>query len=296
MLFNRKKSVLETADLTPLGEIWIRLKKNKAAMVALVVIALIVLLAVFADVIADYESQAIIQRPEIRMQKPSGEHWFGTDAFGRDLFARIIHGARYSLIFGVVCTFLSTLIGCVLGAAAAYFGKGVETVIMRLMDAMMSIPPTILILVIIAAMGSGFRSMFIAMVIAYTPGFTRMIHSFVIKVVRQEYIEAAQSIGMTDREVIFRHVLPNAIGPIIVNAMMNVAGLIMGAAALSFIGMGVQPPAPEWGNMLQEATGYMRQHPHLVIAPGIAIVVTSLSFNLLGDGMADALDPRRAEL
>lgn len=295
-MFLKRKSVLETAELTPFAEIWYKLKRNKAAMFALAVIIIIVLFAVFADVIADYDSAAITQRPEIRLQKPSAAHWFGTDAFGRDLFARIIHGARYSLLFGVVCTLLSTLSACILGSVAAYFGKRVETVIMRTMDAMMSIPPTILILVIIAAMGSGFKSMFIAMVIAYTPGFTRTIHSFVITVVRQEYIEAAQSIGMTDRDVIFHHVLPNAIGPIIVNAMMNVSGLIMGAAALSFIGMGVQPPAPEWGNMLQEATGYMRQYPHLVIAPGVAIVVTSLSFNLLGDGLADALDPRSAEL
>ena len=295
-MFGAKRKVLDTADLTPMGEIWLRLKKNKAAMGALGMVILIILVAIFADVIADYQALAIKQQPEIRLQGPSAEHWFGTDAFGRDVFARVIHGTRYSLLFGLVCTFLSTIIGCVLAASAAYMGKIVETLIMRTMDAMMSIPGTLFIIVIIAAMGSGLRSMFVAMVIAYIPGFTRMIHAFVVTVVRQEYIEAARSNGAKTSTIIFRHVLPNAIGPIIVNAMMSVAGLIMGAAALSFIGMGVQPPAPEWGSLLQEATGWMRLYPHLVVAPGVAIVLTSLSFNLLGDGLADALDPRRAEL
>ena len=297
MLFGKKRrKIIETAEPTPIREIWDRLKKNKTAMIALVIVILITLGAIFADVIADYDELALTQHPEIRNKPPSAEHWFGTDAFGRDLFARVIHGSRYSLLFGLVCTLLSTILGSFLGATAAYFGKKVEMVIMRSVDAMMSIPPTLLILVIVAAMGPGFRSMFIAMVISYTPHFTRMIHSVVITVVRQEYIEAARSVGASNLSIIFNHVLPNAIGPIIVNAMMNIAGLIMGAASLSFIGMGVQPPAPEWGSMLQEATGWMRQYPHQVIFPGIAIVLTSLSFNLLGDGMADALDPRRAEL
>jgi len=288
--------MIETAQPTPMREVWTRLKKNKIAMAALVVVVLITLVAVFADVIADYETRALAHHPEIRNQGPNAAHWFGTDAFGRDVFARVIHGARYSLLFGLVCTFLSTLIGCFLGASAAYLGKKFEMLVMRTMDAMMSIPPTLLILVIVAAMGAGLKSMFFAMVISYTPHFTRMIHSVVITVVRQEYIEAARSVGATRLSIIFRHVLPNAIGPILVNAMMNIAGLIMGAAALSFIGMGVQPPAPEWGSMLQEATGWMRQYPYMVLFPGLAVVITALSFNLLGDGMADALDPRRAEL
>ena len=284
--------MLDTAELTPIGEIWLRLKKNKAAMVALFVVLFIVLVALFADVIADYQTMAIQQHPEIRLQGPSAEHWFGTDAFGRDVFARVIHGARYSLLFGVVCTFLSTAAGCILAAFAAYLGKAVETVIMRAMDAMMSIPFILLVLVIIAAVGSGFKSMFIAMVIAYVPAFTRMIHSFVVTVVRQEYIEAARSSGAKRLTIIFTHVLPNAIGPIIVNVTMMVPQAIFTEAFLSFVGVGISAPLASWGTLAQDARTQIELFPLQILFPLLAICITIFALNFIGDGLGASLDPK----
>lgn len=293
-MFGKKKKTITQVEPGQWSEVWRRFRKNKVAVVALVFLILIILLALFADVIVDYQT-VITTNPLERLQGPSAQHWFGTDHMGRDLFGRVIHGARYSLMFGVVCTALSLFGGCVLGATAAYFGGRVDKWIMRIIDALMCIPYMLLALSLVAAMGSGLESMTIAIVVASVPSFTRMIRAVVLTVVQQDYIEAARSCGATDFEIIFHHVLPNAIGPIVVNAMMNVAGLIMSAAGLSFIGMGIQPPTPEWGNMLSEATSWMRQCPHMIIFPGLAIVLTALCFNLLGDGLTEALDPRHAE-
>lgn len=291
-VFKKKKLVKDT-NPTQGKLILERFCKNKISMLALVVLIMIIFVAIFADVIADFDSQAIAQNVSERMQKPSAKHWFGTDNLGRDMFARVVHGARYSMIFGIVCTTLSLLGGCLFGATAAYFGGKVDAVICRIMDTFMCIPFMLLALSLVAAFGSGLRSMTLAMVIANVPSFTRMIRSIVLTVVRQDYIEAARSCGTSHLTIIFTHVLPNAMGPIIVNATMNVAGLILSAAGLSFIGMGIQPPNPEWGYMLSEAMPYMRLAPHLVIFPGLAIIITALSFNLLGDGLADAFDPKR---
>ena len=293
-MFNRfrNKRVVTEAGPGQWALMWGRLRRNKTAMVALVVLLIIIFCAIFADVIANYETKVLLQDASQRLQGPSLQHWFGTDAFGRDLFARTIHGARYSLIFGVVCTAISLCAGCILGSVAAYFGGVVDAVIVRVVDAMMSIPYTLLALSLVTALGTGLKSMIIAIVVANVPSFTRMIRSVVLTVVRQDYIEAARASGSSDIAIIFTHVLPNAIGPIVVNATMSVAGLIMSAAGLSFIGMGIQPPAPEWGNMLNEAISWMRQAPHVVIVPGVAIIITALCFNLLGDGLTDALDPK----
>ena len=293
-MFNRfrNKRVVTEAGPGQWALMWERLRRNKTAMVALVVLLIIIFCAIFADVIANYETKVLLQDASQRLQGPSLQHWFGTDAFGRDLFARTIHGARYSLIFGVVCTAISLCAGCILGSVAAYFGGVVDAVIVRVVDAMMSIPYTLLALSLVTALGTGLKSMIIAIVVANVPSFTRMIRSVVLTVVRQDYIEAARASGSSDIAIIFTHVLPNAIGPIVVNATMSVAGLIMSAAGLSFIGMGIQPPAPEWGNMLNEAISWMRQAPHVVSVPGVAIIITALCFNLLGDGLTDALDPK----
>ena len=290
-MFNifRNKKLVKNTNPTQGQLIWERFCKNKMSVLALVVLSVIILVAIFAD----YETRAIAQNVLERMQKPSAEHWFGTDNLGRDLFARVIHGARYSMIFGIVCTALALFWGCVFGATAAYFGGKIDAIICRIMDTFMCIPFMLLALSLVSALGSGLKSMTIAMVIASVPSFTRMIRSIVLTVVRQDYIEAARSCGSSHLSIIFTHVLPNAMGPIIVNATMNVAGLILSAAGLSFIGMGIQPPNPEWGYMLSEAMPYMRLAPHLVIFPGLAIIITALCFNLLGDGLADAFDPKR---
>lgn len=286
-----KRRIIDFSS-SQLGDIWYRFKKNKPAMVGLVIIFIIINMALFADVIADYQSQVIEQHPEIRLEKPSREHWFGTDGFGRDLFARIVHGSRYSLAFGLICSLIGLVGGSTIGATAAFFGGKVDNLIMRGVDVIMSIPGILLTLALIAALGLGLKNMIIAMSIGMIPGFTRIVRSQVLIIVKQDYIEAAKSCGVSNKRLIFFHVLPNAIGMIIVNATMSISGLIIGAAGLSFIGMGIQPPAPEWGSMVSGATSYMRLYPHVVFFPGMAIIITALSFNLLGDGLADALDPR----
>lgn len=290
-LFKKKKLV--NANPTQGQLIWERFCQNKVSMCAFIVLILIILVAVFADVIVNFETGALAQNVQERMQGPSKEHWFGTDNLGRDMFARVVHGARYSMIFGIVCTALALFGGCIFGATAAYFGGKVDSIICRVMDTFMCIPFMLMALSLVSALGTGLVSMMIAMVIASVPSFTRMVRSIVITVVRQDYIEAARSCGSSHVSIIFSHVLPNAMGPIIVNATMNVAGLILSAAGLSFIGMGIQPPNPEWGYMLSEAMPYMRVAPHLVVFPGLAIIITALCFNLLGDGLADAFDPKR---
>ena len=276
-------------------DVWYRLRKNKTAMLGLITIIIIVLFAIFADVIADYDTQVLEQHPESRLQTPSLDHPFGTDQFGRDLFARIIHGARYSLSFGIVCTILSLIFGGILGAGIAFFGGKIDDLIMRGLDAFMSIPFMLLALALVSAMGPGLVNIMIAISVSSIPGYARIIRSVVLTVVQMEYIEAAKACGVgTIRTIVF-HVLPNAIGTIIINATMSIAGLILAAAGLSYIGMGIQPPAPEWGAMLSESTNFMRLYPHLVIFPGLAILITALSFNLLGDGLTEALDPRMRE-
>ncbi len=288
----KKKYVVQAGKQSQLADVWFRLKKNKAAMCGLVVIIIIALLAIFADVIADYETKVIAQYPAERYQGPSLEHLFGTDAYGRDIFARVIHGARYSLMFGIVCTGVSLIGGALIGASAAFFGGRVENIIMRILDTIACIPAMLLTLSLVSAFGAGLESLMLAISIGSIPAFARVVRSVVLTVVRQDYIEAAKATGVgTFRTIVF-HVFPNAIGIIIVDATMNIAGLIMSAASLSFIGMGIQPPAPEWGAMLSEAQAMMRLYPHTALFPGMMIVITALSFNLLGDGLSEALDPR----
>ena len=286
------RNINVSASQSGLRDIWYRFKKNKPALIGLIVIVIIALIAIFAQVIADYQSKAIQMYPIERLQTPSWQHIFGTDQFGRDLFARTIHGARVSLTFGLTCAALGMIGGSVIGASAAYFGGAVDNIIMRIVDVIMSIPGILLTLALITVLGQGLRNMIIAMTIGMVPGFSRIVRALVLTIVRQEYVEAAKATGCSSFRIIFVHVLPNAVAMIIVYATMNIAGLIIGAASLSFIGMGVQPPEPEWGSMVAEATTYMRLYPHVVLVPGLSIVITALSFNLFGDGLADALDPR----
>lgn len=277
-----------------MADMWYRLRRNKAAMFGLGMIVLLILTALAGMVLID-EQTVYATHPDERLLSPGAGHIFGTDDMGRDLFIRVVYGARYSLTFGIVCTLLSLVCGTVLGASAAFFGGRVDSVITFVLDAVICIPNTLLSLSLVAVLGLGFRNLIIAITISSIPSFARIIRSIVLGVVGQEYIEAARAIGVSSARTIFVHVLPNAIGLIIVNAAMNVSGLIMSAAGLSFIGMGIQPPDPEWGAMLSDSLKYMRTCPHIVIFPGLAIVLTALSFNLLGDGLSEALDPRMKE-
>ncbi|MBO5278672.1 MAG: ABC transporter permease [Lachnospiraceae bacterium] len=274
-----------------LSEIWRRYKKNKAAMVGLVILVIILFLAVFADLIVPY-SKCIDQIGAERLQGPSLKHFFGTDEYGRDLFARVIHGSRYSLFIGVATSLMALVIGAVLGASAGYFGGVVDTVICRIIDVFMCVPPILLSLAVVAALGTSMRNLIIAITVSCIPGNVRLIRSLVLTVAEQDYVEAARSYGTSHARIIFRYVLPNAMGPIIVNTTMAISDMILSAAGLSFIGMGIQPPSPEWGALLSSAQQYMFTSPYLLLFPGMFIMLSSLSFNLVGDGLTDALDPK----
>lgn len=273
-------------------EIWKRMKKNKAAMVGLAIICIYLFMAIFADVISDYEKMAISQNIAIRLQPPSIHHWFGTDTYGRDVFARIVHGSRTSLTIGLITTIIAVFIGGIFGAIAGFYGGLVDSIIMRVMDTIMAIPPILLALAIVASLGPGMTNLIIAMTISSVPSFTRIIQAVILLVVEQDFVEAARACGTTDTRIILKHILPNSMGPIIVQATMSVASMIISAAALSFLGMGIQPPTPEWGAMLSESREYMLYAPYLVIIPGLAILFAALALNLFGDGLRDALDPR----
>lgn len=274
-----------------LPEIWRRFKKNKAAMVGLVILIFIVLIAIFADVIVPYE-KCIEQVGSERLQGPSAKHWFGTDDLGRDLFARVIHGSRYSLLIGVSTSLMDLVIGAILGASAGYFGGMIDNVICRITDVFMCVPPILLSLAVVAALGSNMKNLIIAITVSCIPGNIRLIRSVVLTAAEQDYVEAARSYGASHARIIFRYVLPNAMGPIIVNTTMAISDMILSAAGLSFIGMGIQPPSPEWGALLSNAQKYMFTSLYLLIFPGLFILLSSLSFNLVGDGLTDALDPK----
>lgn len=272
--------------------VWINFKRNRLAVFGLIVLVMLVLMAIFADVIADYQKDALEHHSEIRMQPPSKEHWFGADAYGRDVFARIVFGSRISLSIGLITTFVALVVGGTLGGIAGYYGKAVDNIIMRISDTIMSIPMLLLCLAIVAALGPGIANLMIAVTFARTPSFIRIVRASIMTVVNEDYVEAARAAGSKDAVIILKHILPNAIGPIIVHSTMTVGQTILTAAGLSFIGMGITPPTPEWGSMLAEAREYMFAAPHLSILPGVFVVLSALSLNLLGDGLRDSLDPR----
>jgi peptide/nickel transport system permease protein len=280
----RKKSITQ--------ELWLRFLKDKIAVIGLVIFCLIVAVAILAPLIANYDHVVVKIDIANRLQHPSASHWFGTDELGRDILARIVYGARVSLLIGISAIFVSLVVGLVLGGAAGYYGGKTDSVIMRAMDVFLSLPDVLLALAIIAAFGNTKLNLTIAIGLAFSPKFSRVVRSAVMGVRDNEYIEAARSIGALDQRIIASHVLPNCIGPIIVQVTLYVANAILTIAALSFIGLGIQPPAPEWGNMLASGRTFMRDFPHIVVAPGLAIFFTILALNLLGDGLRDTLDPR----
>lgn len=272
--------------------IWFRYKKNKLAIIGLVLLVVMIFFAVFANFIVSYETDAISQNMKIRLMPPNIGHIFGTDRFGRDVFARIIFGARVSLLMGLATVALSLTAGAIIGATAGYYGGKVDNVLMRIMDVFLAIPGLLMGITVVAALGPGIENLLIALIMIRIPRFARVVRSAVLSIKFQEFIEAAKACGTKNSRIIARHILPNAIGPIIVQATLNMATSILGIAALSFIGLGIQPPMPEWGLMLSDAKSQMRYYPYLIVTPGIAIVLAVLSFNLIGDGLRDALDPR----
>ncbi len=276
------------------AEFWRRFRKNKSAVAGLLILVLLVGMALFADLIVPY-ARCVEQVGADRLQGPSAAHFFGTDEFGRDLFARVVHGSRYSLFIGVATSLMALAAGAVLGASAGYFGGMVDNVICRIVDVFMCVPPILLSLAVVAALGTSVRNLIVAITISCIPGNVRLIRSVVLTVAEQDYVEVARSYGASNARIIFRYVLPNAMGPIIVNTTMAISDMILSAAGLSFIGMGIQPPSPEWGALLSAAQTYIFTSPYLLVFPGLFIILSSLSFNLVGDGLTDALDPKRKD-
>ncbi len=271
-------------------EVWKRLKKSRLAMLGLAGLLILLICALFADFIAPYDYA--LQDYNALNEKPSLEHIFGTDNFGRDIFSRVIYGARISLVMGLISLAVGALIGCFLGAVAGFFGKKLESLIMRACDIMMAIPSTVLAIVIATTLGPGLLNAIIALSISTIPTFARVVRGSTLTVKDQEYIEAARCIGAKNGHIIMHYVFPNVLAPIIVQATLGIGKSIIMLASLSFLGLGIQPPTPEWGSMLSTARTYMRDYPHEVIFPGLAIMFTVLSLNLFGDGLRDALDPK----
>jgi len=273
-----------------LSETWRRLKRSKLALLGLIIMILLILTAVFASFIAPYNPNE--QDLMNALQSPSLEHIFGTDQFGRDIFSRVIYGSRISLQVGFLVVFMAAFIGGGLGAIAGYFSGHIENIIMRTMDILLSVPPVLLAITIVAALGNGLINLMIAIGISSIPRYTRIVRSSVISIKNEEFIEAAQVTGSSDLRIIIKHIIPNCLAPVIVQATLGMAYAILTTAGLSFLGLGIQPPTPEWGSMLSGGRSYIRDYSYMTLFPGLAIVVTIFGLNVLGDGLRDSLDPK----
>lgn len=273
-----------------LGRIMKQMSKNKLAMAGLVIFLLEVVVVLLAPFIIPYD-YTLMDMTAIQ-QGPNAAHWFGTDELGRDIFSRILYGGRFSITMGLFAVAISQTIGMSIGAIAGYFGGQVDNIIMRLLDIIQSLPAMLLTIVLSAVLGPGYFNTILALSVNGMPAAARMLRAQMMRERDNEYIEAAQSINCSKFRIITSHLIPNSFSPNIVQATMGVANMIVMAASLSFIGLGVQPPIPEWGAMLSGSRQFIRQSPHMVIFPGLAIAVTILALNLMGDGLRDALDPK----
>ena len=280
------------------ADAWRRFKKNKMAIISLVFLLLLALTGVttlIIDWVTDdkiYDSLVISQDLSQRFVPPSSEHVLGLDEFGRDILLRILWGTRYSLFMSVAAVLAAGILGTVIGAVAGYYGGKVDNVIMRFMDVVLSLPYMLLAIAIVAALGPGLVNVLISIAIGCVPEFARVTRASVMTIREREFVEAAKAVGATDRNIIFSQILPNAMAPLIVEVTMAIAGAILSIAGLSFLGLGIQPPLPEWGAMLTNARGYIRDAWHITVFPGLVILITILALNIIGDGLRDALDPK----
>ncbi|AFM22653.1 ABC-type dipeptide/oligopeptide/nickel transport system, permease component [Acetomicrobium mobile DSM 13181] len=277
----------------PAFVIWNQLKKNKIAVIGLIIVSLYVFCAIFAPYISPYDPTK--QNLAESFQSPNVRHLLGCDDFGRDILSRIIWGARISLLIQLSSVVLALIIGILLGALGGYYGGKIDEVIMRFMDILLAFPGMLLALAIVAMLGPSLRNLIIAIGVYSVPQFARITRGAVLAVRANEYIVGAKAIGESDAAIILRYVLPNALSPIIVQTTLRMATVLLTASGLGFLGLGVQPPNPEWGTMLSSARMYLRAAPHVAIFPGLAIMITVLGFNFLGDGLQDALNPRLKE-
>lgn len=273
-------------------EFWRRYKQNPGAMLGLIVVILLVIAAISSGIVFDYETEIIGNHVSERLQRPSMEHWFGTDELGRDVFARTMYGARYSLAIGVVAVIVSLVAGVTLGAVAGFAGGAVENIIMRIMDIFAAIPSILMAMAIVSALGQSAIILMIAVGVTSVPSFATITRAAVLQVRNNDFVEAARAIGMPNWKIVLKHILPNSLAPILVQATLRIGNAIISASGLSFLGLGIPLPAPEWGGMLSNGRKYIRDYPYMTIFPGLAILITVIAFNLIGDGVRDALDPK----
>lgn len=286
------KETLGTAQKrSQLLEIWGRLKKSRVAVAGLVILTLLILMAIFADVLVDYET-AIRQNMAQKLQGPSAAHWLGTDSFGRDILARIVHGSRISLSIGFISVTISLVVGGAIGSVAGYYGGTLDIIIMRFVDILMAIPSMLMCICVVTVLGPGMSNLLVAITVSYVATFCVIVRSSILTIKNSDYIEAARATGVGTLRIILKHIIPNTMGPIMVQATLSIGSVILSAAGLSFVGLGVMPPTPEWGAILTEGKEFIRTAPHIVLFPGIAIMLAVMSLNFLGDGLRDALDPR----
>lgn len=273
-------------------DVWRALKSNKVAVACMLAVAIMVFVSVFADVLFDYETDVIAQDLVNSLQPPSAAHWFGTDALGRDYFSRVIYATRVTLEIGLISTVGSTLLSIIIGGLSAMIGGLFDTIVMRVMDILLAIPQTLMVICIIVAFGNSLINICVTMIICLIPGMARSVRADVMVNMENEYVEAARSVGASKMRILMTHLLPNCLGTILVRTTMTYSEVILSTAGLGYLGLGVKAPAPEWGRMLSEAQEYMRLKPYLIIIPGICILISAVVFNLLGDALQDAMDPR----
>ncbi|PRS27679.1 peptide ABC transporter permease [Bacillus pumilus] len=268
--------------------------QHKLAVIGSVIVFLFLILAIFAPLIAPFgiNEQSLGQR----FSAPSAAHWFGTDDFGRDIFSRVVHGARISLWVGFFSVLGSVILGTLLGLIAGYGGRVLDAVISRVFDILLAFPSILLAIAIVSILGPSLQNALIAIAIINVPTFGRLVRSKVLSIKQEEYVLAAKAVGMSHRRIVLRHILPNSMVPVIVQATLAIGTAIIEAAALGFLGLGAQAPSPEWGKMLADARPYLVQAPWTLIFPGVAIMLTVLGFNLMGDGLRDTLDPKMKKI
>ncbi len=274
----------------PWRDAWRSFRKSKVAVVGMAVVIFFILMAVLAPFIAPQGIND--QNMADRLHPPSAEYWFGTDDFGRDILSRIMHGARISLAVGFFSVIGSVVVGSILGIVAGYYGRWVDVIISRIFDIMLAFPSILLAIAIVAVLGPSLQNALIAIATINVPNFGRLIRSKVLSIKEDEYITSAKAIGMKDVRILFSHILPNSMAPVIVQGTLAIATAILEAAALGFLGLGARAPSPEWGKMLADSRDYLQSAPWTMIFPGLAIMLTVLGFNLMGDGLRDALDPK----
>lgn len=272
------------------GDVWRRLRRNKVAMVAMCIVIAIVVCVLLANVLAPYDPATMDRHA--RLSGMTAQHPLGTDSYGRDTLSRILYGGRVSLLVSVLSVIIAIIIGGIMGLTAGYFGGWYENLIMRITDILMAVPAFLMALLVSVALGGGIINTAIAIACSAIPSYSRMSRAMVLTTKGEQYVEAAQSYGCSSWRIMIRQILPNISSPLIVQSMLRIGAGIMAISGLSFIGLGVQPPTAEWGNMMSSMIGYFRQQPIVVIFPGIAIILTIFGFNLFGDGLRDAMDPK----